>query len=63
MHLKKNANQTLVNSQDSLDLKEESFICKSGKVKQEKILLLLFLMEKIPEYRLLNTRGRYEAFS
>jgi len=51
MHLKKNANQTLVNSQDSLDLKEESFICKSGKVKQEKILLLLFLMEKIPEYR------------
>jgi len=51
MHLKKSANQTLVNSQDSLDLKEESFICKSGKVKQEKILLLLFLMEKIPEYR------------
>jgi len=51
MHLKKSANQTLVNSQDSLDLKEESFICKSGKVKQEKIFLLLFLMEKIPEYR------------
>ena len=51
MHLKKSANQTLVNSQDSLDLKEESFICKSGKVKQEKILLLLFLMEKIPQYR------------